>query len=209
MINVPTPNRWVLFAVEGEDLYHWRVVHVTGTVKLIHVAIEARHVPNVFFDAEMVGDKQLFRDTKQIVVPPTEHFLDVSVKFDRDVYGPREEATLSIVRQGPRRQARPRPSSRWRWWTSRSSPSGRTTRATRASSTSATSAATACRRIACSTGAASCSRSRARRRWAPRSTKRRRAATSAPRPTTSWPPSARHRRSPSPPRRRKRSRRAC
>jgi uncharacterized protein YfaS (alpha-2-macroglobulin family) len=97
MLVVPSPDRWVLFAVEGEDLYHWRVVHVTGTVKLLHVAIEPRHVPNVFLDAVMVNDKQVFRDTKQVIVPPVEHFLEVSVKPDKDVYQAREETTLSIV----------------------------------------------------------------------------------------------------------------
>ncbi|MBI5545782.1 MAG: alpha-2-macroglobulin [Deltaproteobacteria bacterium] len=97
MLAAPVPDRWVLFSVEGEDLYHWRVVHLTGTVKLIHVAVEPKHVPNVFLDAAMVSDKQLHRATKQVIVPPVEHFLDVTVKADREAYQPREEATLSIV----------------------------------------------------------------------------------------------------------------
>ncbi len=96
MLSVPSPDRYVLFAVEGEDLYHWRVVHVTGTVKLLHVAVEARHVPNVFLDATMVSDQQRLHDVKQIIVPPTASFLDVSVAPDRDAYQPREEATLAV-----------------------------------------------------------------------------------------------------------------
>ncbi|HEY3451520.1 MAG TPA: MG2 domain-containing protein [Myxococcales bacterium] len=97
MLTVPTPDRWVLFAVEGEDLYHWRVVHVTGTTKLLHVAIEPRHVPNVFLDAQMISGRQHHRDTKQVIVPPTDHFLEVSVSPDREVYRPRDEAKISVT----------------------------------------------------------------------------------------------------------------
>ena len=32
VIVVPTSDRYVLFTVEGEDLYHYRLVHLEGTV---------------------------------------------------------------------------------------------------------------------------------------------------------------------------------
>ena len=47
MINVPTQDRYVLFSVEGDDLYSYKLVHVTGTTKLIEVPIEEKHVPNI------------------------------------------------------------------------------------------------------------------------------------------------------------------
>src|SRR5262249_13111309 len=40
---------------------------------------------------------QMFIDTKQIIVPPVEHFLNVEVKADRDEYQPRDEGTLSVT----------------------------------------------------------------------------------------------------------------
>lgn len=97
MLSVPAPDRYVLFAVEGEDLYHWRVVHVTGTAKLLHVAVEPRHVPNVFLDAQMIASRQHYRDTQQVVVPPTEHFLQLSVSPDREAYRPRDDAKIAVV----------------------------------------------------------------------------------------------------------------
>src|SRR5258705_2481048 len=97
MLSVPTNDRYVLFSVEGADLYSYQLVHVTGTVKLIELPIEEKHVPNIFLSAALVNDRQIFIDTKQVVVPPTKNFLTVDVKPDRAQYQPREEGTFSIT----------------------------------------------------------------------------------------------------------------
>ncbi len=97
MLSVPTNDRYVLFSVEGEDLYSYQVVHVTGTAKLIQLAIEEKHVPNIFLTAAMVSEAELTVASKQVVVPPTEQFLSVEVKADREQYQPREQGTLSIM----------------------------------------------------------------------------------------------------------------
>ncbi|MDB6068427.1 MAG: Large extracellular alpha-helical protein [Pedosphaera sp.] len=97
MLSVPTNDRYVLFSVEGADLYSYQLVHVTGTVKLVELPIEEKHVPNIFLSAALVSDRQIFTDTKQIVVPPTKNFLTVDVKPDRDQYQPREEGTFTIT----------------------------------------------------------------------------------------------------------------
>lgn len=97
MLFVPESDRYVLFCVEGEDLYSYKLVHVTGTAKLIELPIEEKHVPNIYLTATMVSDAQLFADTKQVVVPPVKQFLSVDVRADREQYQPREEGTLSIT----------------------------------------------------------------------------------------------------------------
>ena len=97
MISVPVSDRYVLFSVEGEDLFSYRVVHVTGTAKLIELPIEEKHVPNIYLTAVMISNAQAFMDTKQVVVPPVERFLSVAVNADREQYQPREEGTLAIV----------------------------------------------------------------------------------------------------------------
>jgi alpha-2-macroglobulin len=96
MINVPVADRYVLFSVEGEDLFSYEVVHVTGNTKLIEVPIEEKHIPNIYLSASMISDAEVYSDTKQVVVPPVERFLDVAVKADREQYQPREEGTLAI-----------------------------------------------------------------------------------------------------------------
>ena len=97
MLSTFTNDRYVLFSVEGGDLYSYKLIHVTGTAKLIELPIEEKHVPNIYLSAVMVSDAQLFADTKQVVVPPVRQFLAVDVKADREQYQPREEGTLSIT----------------------------------------------------------------------------------------------------------------
>ena len=97
MLSVPTNDRYVLFTVEGEDLYSYQLVHVTGTVKLVELPIEEKYVPNIFLNATLVSDRQMFVDTKQIVVPPVKNFLSVEVTPDRAQYQPRETGTFTIT----------------------------------------------------------------------------------------------------------------
>ncbi len=97
MLMVPSNDRYVLFSVEGEDLYSYQVVHVTGTAKLIQLPIEEKHVPNIYLNAAMVSDAQMSVDSKQVVVPPAAQFLSVDVKADREQYQPRDQGTLSIT----------------------------------------------------------------------------------------------------------------
>lgn len=97
MLTVPTNDRYVLFSIEGEDLYSYQLVHMTGTAKLVEVPIGEQHVPNIFLSGAMVSDRQIFTDTKEVVVPPVEHFLNVEVKSDREEYQPREDGTLTVA----------------------------------------------------------------------------------------------------------------
>ena len=96
MLTVPTNDRYVLLSVEADDLYSYKLVHVTGTAKLIELPIEEKHVPNIYLNAVMISDAQFFVDTKQVVVPPVQQFLNVAMKADREQYQPREEGTLAI-----------------------------------------------------------------------------------------------------------------
>lgn len=96
LLSVPTNDRYVLFSVEGDDLYSYQLIHVSGMVKLLNLPIEDKYVPNVFLSASMVNDQQLFTDEKQVVVPPVEHFLNVEVKADREEYQPQEEGTVTV-----------------------------------------------------------------------------------------------------------------
>jgi alpha-2-macroglobulin len=96
MISVAVPDRYVLFSVEGDDLFSYQVVHVTGNAKLIEVPIEEKHIPNIYLNALMISNAQRYLDVKQVVVPPVERFLQVAVNADREQYEPREEGTLAI-----------------------------------------------------------------------------------------------------------------
>jgi len=96
MLTAPTSDRYVLFSIEGEDLYSYELVHLTGNVKLVEIDLEERHVPNIYLAATMVADHQIYADTKQVIVPPTRNFLDVEVSADREQYQPGEQGTLTV-----------------------------------------------------------------------------------------------------------------
>lgn len=97
MISVPTSNRYVLFTVEGNTLHDHRVVHVEGTVKLIHVEVKDQHIPNVWLNASMVQNGQVHTDSEQVIVPPVEHFLKVNVAFDQSAYKPGGKGSLTVT----------------------------------------------------------------------------------------------------------------
>jgi uncharacterized protein YfaS (alpha-2-macroglobulin family) len=97
MLVTPTADRYVLFTTEAEDLMSYQLVHVTGTVKLVELDIAEQHVPNFFLGAALVTDRQIFTDTKQVVVPPTKNFLTVDVKPDRAQYQPREDGSFVVT----------------------------------------------------------------------------------------------------------------
>ncbi|GJL77068.1 MAG: hypothetical protein NPINA01_00570 [Nitrospinaceae bacterium] len=97
MLMAPTNDRHVLFSVEGDDLYHHQLVHMEGPVKLLELDITEEHIPNLFLNAVMVSDRQMFQDSKQVIVPPVKNFLEVKVESDRESYQPQEEGTLTVT----------------------------------------------------------------------------------------------------------------
>ena len=97
MIQTPDNGRFVLFTVESDDLHSVKLIRLDGTVKLVELDVTEQHVPNIFLNAAMVSGKQLFTDSKQIVVPPTKNFLTVDVKPDRAQYQPRDEGTFTVT----------------------------------------------------------------------------------------------------------------
>ena len=97
MLAAPASGRWVLFGVEGQDLYDYQVVKLEGAAKLVQLPVLEKHVPNVFLTAACFSDAQFSTDQKQVIVPPVKHYLSVTVTTDRAAYQPREEAKLNVT----------------------------------------------------------------------------------------------------------------
>lgn len=97
MLVSPVSDRWVLFSVEGDDLYNVDVVHLDGTVKFVQLPLEEKHVPNIFLTASSFSDGEFSTDQKQVVVPPLKNFLNISVAADTKDYQPRDEATFTVT----------------------------------------------------------------------------------------------------------------
>ncbi|MFO1477207.1 MAG: alpha-2-macroglobulin family protein [Verrucomicrobiota bacterium] len=97
MLVSPAANRYALFCIEGTELYNWQLVHFDGTVKLIEVPIEEKHVPNITLSALQVADQQIQSDAVALVVPPTRNFLTVDLQPDRAAYEPRQEGMWTVT----------------------------------------------------------------------------------------------------------------
>ncbi len=97
MIQTPDNGRFVLFTVESDDLHSVKLLRLDGTIKLVEVVVAEQYVPNIFLNAAMVSGKQLYTDSKQVVVPPMKNFLTVDVKPDRAQYQPREEGSFTVT----------------------------------------------------------------------------------------------------------------
>jgi alpha-2-macroglobulin len=97
LVTTEAPGRWVLFAVEANGLLDLRVVHVSGSAKLLRLPVTKQWVPNVFLDAFSLSNGRVARDREELIVPPDDHFLEVDVALEPAELGPGETGTLVVT----------------------------------------------------------------------------------------------------------------
>ncbi|MGZ7030951.1 MAG: MG2 domain-containing protein, partial [Thermoanaerobaculia bacterium] len=97
MIVTPASGRWVMLTTSAASILNTQVLHLDGTVKLVEIALDDRHVPSFYLTASSVFDRTLASTAKSILVPPVEHFIDVEVKPGREEYEPRQKGTVTIT----------------------------------------------------------------------------------------------------------------
>jgi uncharacterized protein YfaS (alpha-2-macroglobulin family) len=97
IITTQNSGRWVLLTTSGSGLIDAQVVHLDGTVKLVELPVDERHVPDFEITASSVSDRAVSTATKVIRVPPEDRLLTVEVKPDRDEYKPRQSGTLTVT----------------------------------------------------------------------------------------------------------------
>jgi len=90
-------DRFALFTLGADRLLDYRIVRFKGTARLLEIPVTDDFTPNVFLGAVMPSDGRVYSDTKQIVVPPEKHFIDVSVEPDAKAYLPRGRARFTII----------------------------------------------------------------------------------------------------------------
>ncbi|MEZ6020400.1 MAG: alpha-2-macroglobulin family protein [Planctomycetota bacterium] len=90
-------DRYVLFSVEAETIQHIEVLHLTGNVKLVPLALTEEHVPNVTLFAQEVRNAGLRQASQELIVAPKRHFLNVEVALDRESYAPGDKGTFTVT----------------------------------------------------------------------------------------------------------------
>ena len=97
LLHATSPDRFVLFSVEGEDLYDLRLVHLDGHDRLIEVAVEEHFVPNVFLAATSFAELRVEADREELSVPPARQILDLRLTADREEYRPGEKGSFTVT----------------------------------------------------------------------------------------------------------------
>ena len=90
-------NRWLLFTTEADAVESWRSVRMNGDVALLDVPIVERLTPNAFLTATSIREGKVSTASKEILVPPLQHFLDLSIRPAREEVRPGDEVTLELT----------------------------------------------------------------------------------------------------------------
>jgi hypothetical protein len=107
LVNTARADSRVLLTAEADGLLFWRIVHVRANSELVEIPIDKTLTPNFTLTATLIRDNMIYRDSKQIVVPPTNMFIKVDVvprtgsmgggeEGGRYKYQPREETKVVV-----------------------------------------------------------------------------------------------------------------
>lgn len=83
LVTTNKTGRRVLLTGEADVLLFSQVVFVEKNSKLVELPVTAELCPNFTLTATLLADDKLFMDSKPIVVPPTNKFIDVKVSYDK------------------------------------------------------------------------------------------------------------------------------
>ncbi|NPV54120.1 MAG: hypothetical protein HPY71_11440 [Firmicutes bacterium] len=96
VVNTTQKDVFALVTIEGYRLYSAEVVHLAGHSRVFEIPLRREYSPNIYFGVTLVAGKRLISREKAIYISPREKFLNVTIKPDKDTYGPGEEATYTI-----------------------------------------------------------------------------------------------------------------
>lgn len=97
LITSPLGDASALVTVEAEQLLHSEVKHLKNGMAIFEFEADARHQPNVYVTFTAIHDGSIVQQRTNIIVPPEDKFIDVTVESDREIYEPGDEARVKIT----------------------------------------------------------------------------------------------------------------
>ncbi|MBN1343385.1 MAG: tetratricopeptide repeat protein [Phycisphaerae bacterium] len=97
LINTRHENAYVLLTGETDRLLFHRIVFVKGKSALVELPMDTTHTPNFHLMAMALRDDKVFEDRRQVIVPPTQQFLTIEAKANKESYLPREKGQVRIT----------------------------------------------------------------------------------------------------------------
>ena len=97
LINHRFADSTLFLTLEAESrILSHQVLRTNGKTKVLALPIEEGYAPNVFLHVMSIREGGFFQATREIFVPPTQRFMDVSARFEQDSYLPGQKAKLVV-----------------------------------------------------------------------------------------------------------------
>ncbi len=86
-----------LLTIEGGTFHEARIVRLARRCEVLEIPIKAEYGPNAFVKLHSWKDGAAYGGGFEIFVYPRRRFLDVEVSTDREAYGPRQKARVTVA----------------------------------------------------------------------------------------------------------------
>ena len=93
----PHADAHLLVTVGGGRLYRHEVIRTRGYSAVFEMPVEEAQSPNFFCEAAFVFDSSLYQRRLDVVVPPREKLLEVSIKADKPKARPGEKVVFEVT----------------------------------------------------------------------------------------------------------------
>ncbi|MEQ8222312.1 MAG: MG2 domain-containing protein [Candidatus Eremiobacterota bacterium] len=85
-----------LVSVEGEEVFTQKTVDFSNKTASLEVDITKKHTPNFYVTVSFFYEGNFYYQTKKIICPSKDKFLNVSVESDKEKYRPRDTARFIL-----------------------------------------------------------------------------------------------------------------
>jgi uncharacterized protein YfaS (alpha-2-macroglobulin family) len=89
-------NRDALLTMERGRARRYEVIHLTNNQTIITEKIQNDDIPNIFANVSSFGSKDIDSDSENLLVSTASKKINVSIKPDRDTYGPGDMAVVDV-----------------------------------------------------------------------------------------------------------------
>jgi hypothetical protein len=86
----------VLVSLEADRIYQYAVLDLKEGSALFEFKVTEEMQPNVYLTTAMVKDGSYSSESKNLVVPPEDKFLDIEITSNKAEYKPGEDATFTV-----------------------------------------------------------------------------------------------------------------
>jgi uncharacterized protein YfaS (alpha-2-macroglobulin family) len=97
MVMSPVENAHLLITAEGRSIQSHQVVTGSGTSASFDVPITSAMSPNIFINAVMVSENEIYQGAKELKVPPVEKRLQIEITPSKPQFQPGEKASYDVV----------------------------------------------------------------------------------------------------------------